>query len=41
MASLLFAEDVRDFAPYKIDPGAGWRQGMFLFDDDPAPPGAL
>jgi citronellol/citronellal dehydrogenase len=39
--TLLYAEGVRDFAPYKMDPGAGWRQGMFLFDDDLAPLGAL
>jgi citronellol/citronellal dehydrogenase len=39
--SLLYAEGVRDFSNYKMDPGAGWRQGMYLFDDDIAPPGAL
>lgn len=39
--TLLYAEGVRDFSTYKIDPAAGWRQGMFLFDDDIAPPGAL
>jgi len=39
--TLLYAEGVRDFSGYKIDPSAGWRQGMFLFDDDVAPPGAL
>lgn len=39
--TLLYAEGVRDFAPYKVDPGAGWRAGMFLRDDDIAPPGAL
>ena len=39
--TLLYAEGVRDFAPYKVDPTAGWREGMFLPDDDRAPPGAL
>jgi citronellol/citronellal dehydrogenase len=39
--TLLFAEGVRDFSKYKMDPTAGWRQGMYLFDDDIAPPGAL
>jgi citronellol/citronellal dehydrogenase len=39
--TLLYAEGVRDFAPYKVDPTAGWREGMFLPDDDEAPPGAL
>lgn len=39
--TLLYAEGVRDFASYKMDPDAGWRQGMFVSDDDLAPPGAL
>ncbi len=39
--SFLYAEGVRDFVPYKVDPTAGWRVGMFLEDDDVAPPGAL
>lgn len=39
--TLLHAEGVHDFAPYKVDPTAGWRAGMFLPDDDIAPPGAL
>ena len=39
--SLLYAEGVRDFTPYKNDPDAGWRIGMFLPDNDEAPPGAL
>jgi len=39
--TLLYAEGERDFSKYKMDPAAGWRQGMFLFDDDIAPPGAL
>jgi citronellol/citronellal dehydrogenase len=39
--SLLYAEGARDFARYKMEPNAGWRPGMFLADDDRAPPGAL
>lgn len=39
--TLLYAEGVRDFAPYKNDPAAGWRVGMFLPEGDEAPPGAL
>jgi citronellol/citronellal dehydrogenase len=39
--TLLYAEGVRDFGTYKMDPVAGWRAGMFVFDDDLAPPGAL
>lgn len=39
--TLLYEEGVRDFAIYKNDPQAGWRKGMFLREDDVAPPGAL
>ena len=39
--TLLYLEGVRDFAAYKVDPTADWREGMFLPDDDRAPPGAL
>ena len=39
--TLLYEEGVRDFDIYKNDPDAGWRAGMFLRDDDVAPPGAL
>jgi len=39
--TLLHAEGVRDFGPYKVDPTAGWRTGMFLPEDDIAPPDAL
>jgi citronellol/citronellal dehydrogenase len=39
--TLLYEAGVRDFTPYKVDPGAGWRVGMFLADGDTAPPGAL
>ncbi len=39
--TLLYAEGVRDFSPYKMDPNAPWRPGMYLFKDDQAPPGAL
>jgi citronellol/citronellal dehydrogenase len=40
--TLLYGEGVRDFAVYKNDPDEpGWRPGMFLRDDDPAPPGVL
>ena len=39
--SLLYEEGVRDFTQYKVDPTAGWRQGMFLAESDQAPPGAL
>jgi citronellol/citronellal dehydrogenase len=39
--TLLYAEGVRDFAQYKVDPNAGWRLGLFLSEADQAPPGAL
>jgi len=39
--TLLYGGGVRDFAPYKNDPEAGWRVGMFLPKGDEAPPGAL
>ncbi len=39
--SLLYADGVRDFAPYKVDPQADWRPGMFLPEADRPPPGAL
>jgi citronellol/citronellal dehydrogenase len=39
--TLLYETGVRDFSPYKMDPDAGWRPGMFLSDGDLAPPDAL
>jgi citronellol/citronellal dehydrogenase len=39
--TLLYEEGVRDFRQYRVDPLADWRTGMFLADNDPAPPGAL
>ena len=40
--SFLYGEGVRDFAVYKNNPAAqAWRAGMFLADDDEAPPDAL
>ena len=39
--SLLYAEGVRDFAQYKMDPDASSRLGMYLLEDDIPPPGAL
>lgn len=39
--TLLYESGVRDFGPYKVDPAAGWRPGMFLPDADQAPPNAL
>jgi citronellol/citronellal dehydrogenase len=39
--TLLYQDGVRDFTPYKVDPDAGWRAGMFLAASDIAPPGAL
>jgi citronellol/citronellal dehydrogenase len=39
--SLLYDSGVRDFRPYKVDPEAAWRPGMFLPEGNPAPPGAL
>lgn len=37
--TLLYAEGVRDFTAYRVDPVAELRPGMFLFDDDEPPPG--
>jgi citronellol/citronellal dehydrogenase len=39
--TLLYETGTRDFLQYKVDPEAGWRPGMFLPDNDQAPPGAL
>jgi citronellol/citronellal dehydrogenase len=39
--TLMYEEGVRDFAAYKVDPTSDSRPGMFLRDDDAAPPGAL
>lgn len=39
--TLLAAEGQTDFAGYRIDPNADPRLGLFLRDDDEAPPGAL
>lgn len=39
--TLLYDAGVRDFTPYKVDPTAGWRRGLFLPETDQAPPGAL
>jgi citronellol/citronellal dehydrogenase len=39
--TLLYEEGVRDFLQYKVDPQSELRAGMFLPDDDRAPPGAL
>ena len=38
--SLLYAEGVRDFSQYRVDPSAELRPGMFLPDTDVPPPGA-
>jgi citronellol/citronellal dehydrogenase len=38
---LLYAEGVRDFQRYRVDPTADPRLGMFLPDGSHAPPGAL
>jgi len=39
--TFLYAEGLRDFAGYKIDPTASPRIGMFLPEHDIAPPGSL
>ena len=39
--TLLYAEGVRDFRHYKMDPDAALRPGMFLPDDARSPPDAL
>jgi citronellol/citronellal dehydrogenase len=38
---LLYAEGVRDFRQYRVDPSTEPRPGMFLPDGSSAPPGAL
>ena len=38
---LLYADGVRDFQQYRVDPTTELRPGMFLPDDSRAPPGAL
>jgi citronellol/citronellal dehydrogenase len=39
--ALPYVTGVHDFSRSKMAPSAGWREGMYLFDDDSAPPGAL
>jgi citronellol/citronellal dehydrogenase len=39
--TLLYEEGERDFRRYKVDPQSDLRAGMFLADDDRAPPGTL
>lgn len=39
--TLLYEEGIRDFSPYKIDPKAPWRPGMFIPEDNIAPDGAI
>jgi citronellol/citronellal dehydrogenase len=38
---LLYAEGVRDFSKYRVDPAVDSRPGMFLPEDSKAPPGAV
>ncbi|MDB5583588.1 MAG: short-chain dehydrogenase [Bradyrhizobium sp.] len=38
--TLLYSTGVRDFTVYGVSPPAGWREGMFLPEDDAPPPGA-